>query len=111
MYFPLIQRSSYTTALTGKVREEDDDKEARMFGFIMIEDDDNDGNLGFLTGAMKQSDGTTNCVLTNYFAKTIPDTDRHESIYLKLLSVSHVRMYVLHPSFYYHSSIHHNSLD
>ena len=80
MSFPLIQRSSYTTALTDKVRKEDDDKEARMFGFIMNEDGDNDGNLGFLTGAMKQSDGTTNCVLTNYFAITILDTDRRESV-------------------------------
>ena len=44
------------------------------------EDDDNDGNLGFLTGAMKQSDGTTNCVLTNYFAITILDMDRRESV-------------------------------
>ena len=44
------------------------------------EDDDNDGNLGFLTGTIKQSDGTTTCVLTDYFAITIPDTDRRESI-------------------------------
>jgi len=51
-----------------------------MFGFIMTEDDDNDGNLGFLTGTIKQSDGTTTCVLTDYFAITIPDTDRRESI-------------------------------
>ena len=46
----------------------------------MTEENDNDGNLGVLTGTMNKSDSTTNCVLTNYFAITIPDTNRRESI-------------------------------
>ena len=38
-----------------------------MFGFVMTEGGDNDGNLGFLTGPMKESD-KTNCVLnTSYY--------------------------------------------
>ena len=40
--FPLIQRSSYTTALTGKVRENDDTKEVWMFGGMMTEGGDNE---------------------------------------------------------------------
>ena len=87
----LIQRSSYTTTLTGKVHEKDGAKEAQAFGFMMTEGDDNNGNIECLTGVMNQSD-ETNCVLILInTSETILVTDIRESVHLKIFSVLHVR--------------------